>query len=41
MICRDTRWYFSMSTGRNAAWGQRRAARPIGMAERTPKGRAS
>ena len=37
----DTRWYFSMSTGRNAACGQSRAAREMGIAERTPYGRAS
>ncbi len=36
MISRDTRWYFAMSTGRNAPCGQRRAALLMGIAERTP-----
>ena len=41
MTSSETRRYFAMSTGRNAAEGQRRAAREIGIAERTPKARAS
>ena len=41
MIWSETSRYFAMSTGRNAACGHRRAARPIGMADRTPKTRAS
>ena len=41
MTWTDTRWYFCMSTGRKAPSGHRRAARPIGIAERTPNLRAS
>ena len=37
MIRRETCAYLAISTGRKAAWGQRRAARPMGMAECTPK----
>ncbi len=41
MICLDARTYLSMSTGRKTPPGQRRAAFEIGMADRTPKTRAS
>ena len=41
MTCTETARYFAMSTGRKAACGQSRAAREIGIAERTPKRRAS
>ena len=41
MTSREARRYFAMSTGRKTACGQRRAARAIGIAERTPKVRAS
>ena len=41
MISPEARVYLSMSTGRKTASGQRRAARPIGMAEWTPNRRAS
>ena len=41
MIWRETCAYVSMSTGRKTPSGQRRAARPMGMAECTPKRRAS
>ncbi len=41
MTSRETPAYLSMSTGTKVPSGQRRAARPIGMAECTPKRRAS
>ena len=41
MIWREAATYLSMSTGRNTASGQSRAALEIGMAELTPKTRAS
>jgi hypothetical protein len=36
MIWAETRTYFAMSTGRNTPRGQRRKARPIGIAEWMP-----
>ncbi len=41
MTSRETAAYLSMSTGTKAPSGQRRAARPIGIAECTPNRRAS
>ena len=41
MISRETRAYFSMSTGRNTPSGQSRRARATGIADPTPNFRAS
>jgi len=41
MIWREAPAYLSMSTGRKTPSGHRRAALPIGIADRTPKTRAS